>query len=172
MTALAVASFEAAAPFQAAVARLRAERRAIVGLWSPVPVKVGDPELRAANGMVPAMAAIGIAAAVALYLLIWWSAVRAYPFDEGGRPLHSWPAFLVAPVEFGALLAGIAGIVGFLVRARLTRLNDGAFDIDEVGDAAGYAFVVAVRCDAGTDANGLLALLAELHAVHSRLVTP
>jgi len=28
------------------------------------------------------------------YLLQYWVSVIAYPLNVGGRPLHSWPAFI------------------------------------------------------------------------------
>ena len=168
MTALAVAGFEAAAPFRAAVERLRAEGRSIVGLWSPMAIEM--TETGSARWIVAIMATAGIVGAMLFYLLIWWSAVKAYPFDSGGRPLHSWPTFLIAPIELGALIAGLAGVVAFLIRARLGRLHDSAFDIDEVGEAMNGRFVVALRCDARADANRLIAVLTEAGAAHSRLI--
>jgi hypothetical protein len=170
VTALVVASFTAAGPFRGAIMALRARERAIVGLWSPVMVDVPDGDATGERGIVATMTAAGIGAAIALYALIWWSAVIAYPFDSGARPIHSWPTFLIAPIEFGALIAGFAGVIAFLVRARLTRLHDSAFDLDEVAAAASDRFVLAARCDAGADANELLALLADQGAVHSRLI--
>jgi hypothetical protein len=170
VTALVIASFAREAPFRGAIQRLRETSRAIVGLWSPMPVAIPEPQTRAGHGLPLIMAAAGIGGAALFYLLIWWSAVLAYPFDSGARPLHSWPAFLVAPVELGALIAGIAGVAAFLMRARLTRLHDAAFELDEVSDAARDRFVIAIRCDAGSDANALIAMLAEAGAVHSRLI--
>lgn len=171
MTALVLGSFDRREPFRDAVVRLRQGERRIVGLWSPLPVEIpgqeGEP---GARGIAATLAIVGLAGAGALYLLIWWSAVIDYPFNSGGRPFNSWPAFLVAPVEFGALAAAIGGAIAFLVRARLTRLHDAAFDFDEACRGSVDRFVVAVRCDAGEDANGLVALLAEAGAVHSRVV--
>ena len=171
MTVLAVGSFDDGAAFQGAVRAARDGERRIVGLWSPMPIAIPGTEERGQRGSVAAMAVAGLAAATLLYLLIWWSAVHAYPFDSGGRPLHSWPAFLVAPVEFGALVAGIAGVGAFLVRARLTRLHDAAFEIEEVSAAARDRFVIAIRCDAGADAGEVIALLGGAGAVHSRVIT-
>lgn len=170
MTALAVASFDAAAPFRAAIADARKADRAIVGLWSPIPVEVPDAQTHAGRWIAPIMAAAGLLLAGLFYLLIWWSATQAYVFNSGARPPNSWPAFLVAPVEVGALAAGAAGLVAFLVRARLTRLHDAAFELDEVADAANDRFVLAIRCDAGADANLLLAMLTDAGAVHSRVI--
>ena len=34
--------------------------------------------------------------------------IFAYPMNSGGRPLNSWPIFLLAPFEVGMLAAGLA----------------------------------------------------------------
>ena len=91
--------------------------------------------------------------------------------------LFGFLAFLVAPVELGALVAGAAGVAIFFLRARLTRLHDAAFDFAEMGEAMQDRLVIAVRCDPGEDANCLIALLAEAGALtsrieSSRIVTP
>jgi hypothetical protein len=169
MTALALASFEREAAFRDAIARADHAGRRIVGLWSPYPVEIGmigeDPA-----APIPWIAlAGGLGTAILFYAFIWWTATQAYPFNSGGRPLHSWQVFLIAPIEFGALAAGVAGMIAFLVRTRLTRLHDAAFDIDEVERASSDRFVVALACDE-EDGNDVLALLAGAGAVHSRLV--
>lgn len=170
MTALALASFDREAPFRAAVARAGEADRRIVGLWSPYPVEIGAIGEEAAAPIPWIAIAGGVAATILFYAFIWWTATRAYPFDSGSRPLHSWPVFLIAPIEFGALAAGVAGMIAFLVRARLTRLHHPAFDIAEVERASSEHFVIALACDV-EDGNEVLALLSEAGAVHSRLVT-
>lgn len=172
MTALALATFAHEQPFRDAIARSEERGWRIVGLWSPYPVPIGDVGEGAARPIPWIVAGCGLLAAAGFYLFIWWTATQAYPFDSGGRPLHSWPAFLIAPVEFGALAAGVAGMIAFLVRGRLTRLHDGAFDLEEVVRASSDRFVIALACDPGEDANALIGTLAEAGAVHSRLVTP
>lgn len=170
MTALAFASFAHAAPFRAAIEDAEGRWR-IVGLWSPMPVDLGDIGEEAAHP-IPAIAITGgLIAAIGFYAFIWWTATQAYPFDSGARPLHSWQVFLIAPIELGALAAGMAGMIAFLVLARLTRLHDAAFDHPEVERASSDHFVIALACDAGEDSNALLAWIGEAGAVHSRLVT-
>ena len=171
MTALALASFAHEAPFRDAVSRADGRWR-IVGLWSPMPVDldgIGEP---AARPVAWIAIAGGLGAACLFYAFLWWTATQAYPIDSGARPLHSWQVFLIAPIEFGALAAGVAGLIAFLVRARLTRLHDAAFEHLEVERASSEHFVIALTCDVGADANALLAWIAEAGAVHSRLVTP
>jgi len=170
MTALALASFEREAAFRAAVSRAGAEQRRIVGLWSPYPVELGDIGEEPA-APIPWIACLGgLGAAILFYAFIWWTATQAYPFDSGGRPLHSWQVFLIAPIELGALAAAVAGMIAFLIRARMTRLHHPAFDIAEVERASSDHFVIALSCDE-TEGGDVLALLTRAGAVHSRLVT-
>jgi hypothetical protein len=168
MTALALARFDREASFREAVARAEEKGRRIVGLWSPYPVAIGEIGEESAAPIPWIAIAGGLGAALIFYVFIWWTA-QAYPFDSGGRPLHSWQVFLIAPIEFGALAAGIAGMIGFLARARMTQLHDAAFDIEEVETASAEHFVIALVCDS-EDGNEVLALLAAAGAVHSRLV--
>ncbi|KQP31460.1 DUF3341 domain-containing protein [Methylobacterium sp. Leaf100] len=71
----------------------------------------------------PAMAMAGFGAAGLMYALQWYSAVHAYPLNSGGRPLHSWPVFLLVPFEVGILAAALAGFVAMLSACGLPRLH-------------------------------------------------
>ncbi len=174
MSTLAVGSFARQADFAEALARARRTGRSVEGRWSPFPTGGADdtPSGGIGIGIAAVGALAGIAGAGLFYLLEWWTAVIAYPFNAGGRALHSWPAFLVAPVEIGALSAGAAGLVAFLVRGRLTRLHHPAFAIEALERASCDRFVLALRCAPGADARVALALLAGAGAVETRLVTP
>lgn len=56
----------------------------------------------------------GIVGALVGYGLQYWAAVIHYPFNVGGRPLHSWPAFIVPTFETTILFAGISAVVGMI----------------------------------------------------------
>lgn len=170
MTALALACFDDEAPYLDARSRLLADERRIVGEWLPYAAEsLGDGAGQ--SGIRPVIVIVGVIGAIALFGLTVWSAVSAYPFDLGARPAFSWPAFLPAPIEFGALAAAIGGVVMLFRNARLTRLHDSAFEIDEMLRASQGAFVLAIACDAGADANAVLETVAAAGATHSRLVT-
>lgn len=56
----------------------------------------------------------GIVGALVAYGMQWYSAARDYPLNVGGRPLHSWPAFVPITFELTVLFAAISGLFGML----------------------------------------------------------
>lgn len=113
--------------------------------FTPFPVE-GLPKLMGLqqHGMRTAMLLGGVGAAAAMFGLESYSAVYAYAFNSGGRPLFSWPAFLIAPVELGVLAAALTGFVTLLVKTGLPRLNHPLFDRSAFERASQDQFILAV----------------------------
>lgn len=116
--------FEAPGPLIAAARQLRVD--GVADMDAHVPYHI--PELDNALDLpapsvrrVMLIAAVGVGAAV--WLLQWWTAVHWYPFNSGGRPPNSWPAFAFATFEMGILAAAIAGLVALFMACGLPRLN-------------------------------------------------
>ena len=57
----------------------------------------------------------GIVGGVGGYLMQYWIAAIDYPLNIGGRPLHSWPAFIPVTFELTILGAAIAAVLGMLI---------------------------------------------------------
>jgi hypothetical protein len=56
----------------------------------------------------------GVIGGASMFLLETWISVVAYPLNIGGRPLYSWPAFIVPAYEFTILFAGLAAAFGMI----------------------------------------------------------
>jgi hypothetical protein len=52
-----------------------------------------------------------------------------YPLNVGGRPLHSWPAFIPATLIVAILWAGAATLIALLFILRLPRLHHPVFAV-------------------------------------------
>src|SRR5438128_24869 len=54
----------------------------------------------------------GLVGAAGGYFLQWWAAAYDYPLNVGGKPYHSWPAFIPVTFELTVLAAAFAAILG------------------------------------------------------------
>src|SRR4051812_8890453 len=64
------------------------------------------------NGVPPIVLICALLGATTGYLLQAYSAVYDYPLNVGGRPLHSWPAFIPITFELAVLFAALGGVIG------------------------------------------------------------
>lgn len=89
----------------------------------------------------------GLVGAAGGYLMQYYSAVVSYPVNSGGRPLHSWPAFLPVAFELAVLFAAVAGFVAMLAGCGLARLNHPFFDRADLEAASDDGFFLVVEAD-------------------------
>src|SRR5688500_2332589 len=82
---------------------------------SPFPIEALAEALGARHTRLPLIVLIGgIVGCVGGYLLQYWPSVIGYPLNVGGRPHHSWPAFIPVTFEMTILVASLAAVLGML----------------------------------------------------------
>jgi hypothetical protein len=86
-----------------------------IDAYSPFPVE----ELAEAvgfhgNGVALVCLVGGLLGATAAYILQWWINTISYPVNIGGRPLHSWPSFIIVTFEMTILFSGLSAMFGML----------------------------------------------------------
>lgn len=87
-----------------------------ISAYSPFPIA----ELPAAIGLRPTrlpwlVLLGGIAGGVAGFALQYYAAVIDYPWNIGGRPLNSWPAFIIVTFEMTILGAAVVAVLGMVL---------------------------------------------------------
>lgn len=85
------------------------------------------------------------------YFMQWISAVVLYPIDAGGRPLDSWPAFLLVPYETAILSTAVVGVLSWIWMCGLTRLFHPLFAAPVVEKAVQDSYVVVFRKSDGLE---------------------
>jgi Protein of unknown function (DUF3341) len=146
MTAWLLAEFAESKRIIDAARRAGAAELRPVDAFTPFPVEGLNEFLHVrADRIRPVMFIAGMAAAVLVYGLEYYSAVINYPYNSGGRPLDAWPAFMLVPFAVGILAAAIAGFIAFLLACRLPRLHHSLFAVDQFEHASQDRFFLAVE---------------------------
>jgi hypothetical protein len=119
--------------------------------YSPYAVKGVAEALGFTKTRVPLITLIGgIIGAVTAYGMQWYSAVVDYPLNVGGRPLHSWPAFIPITFELTVLFAAIAGLTGMLWLNGLPKPYHPVFNASQFKLASQTRFFLCIEA---TDEN-------------------
>jgi hypothetical protein len=87
----------------------------------------------------------GIAGGITAYGMQWYSAVISYPLNVGGRPLHSWPAFVPITFELTVLFAAIAGLIGMLAMNGLPKPYHPVFNAPDFKLASQTGFFLCIE---------------------------
>jgi hypothetical protein len=83
--------------------------------YTPIPSEELAEAMHAHDNRLPWLVlAGGILGGVGGYALQYWTSVVDYPINVGGRPLHSWPAFIPPAFETTILGAALFCVLGML----------------------------------------------------------
>jgi len=114
--------------------------------YSPMPVEgLADAEGFRRTRMPLVILMGGLIGALSGYGLPYWVAVIAYPVNVGGRPLHSWPAFIPITFEMTILCATIAGVLGMLALNGLPRPHHPLFAVPAFARSSRDGFFLCVE---------------------------
>jgi hypothetical protein len=119
--------------------------------YTPFPVHGLSDALRLdrQRNWVPYLVLFGaIFGGLAGYLLQYYTSAISYPINIGGRPLNSWPAFMVITFEGAVLMAALAGVVGMLLLNKLPMPYHPLFSVPRFELASRDRFFLCVM---GTD---------------------
>src|SRR5438876_5730874 len=167
-----MAEFASPQALLAAIARCREARYRDIEAYTPFPVEGLAEALGFTRNRVSLLALIGgILGGAAAYFMQWYSAVIDYPINAGGRPLHSWPAFIVLTFELTILGAALAAFFGFILLNGLPRLRHPVFNAPDFDLASKSRFFLCIRRrNAQFDALAVERFLRELGPVRVRSV--
>jgi hypothetical protein len=110
-----LAEFASASDLVAAANQVRAAGYVRTDAFSPYPIEELAHALGIRHTRLPFVILLGgLLGGLGGYFMQYYTAVWEYPFNVGGRPYHSWPAFIPVTFECTILLAGLFAIFGVL----------------------------------------------------------
>jgi hypothetical protein len=116
-----------------------------IDAYSPFPIEALAEAIGFHHNGVPLVVLIGgILGCVSGYAMQWWINVVNYPIVVGGRPLNSWPAFIVVTFEMTILFAGIFAVFGMLALNGLPMPYHPVFNVPRFAFATKDRFFLIV----------------------------
>lgn len=114
--------------------------------YTPYPVDGLDRALGVRPTRLPAVVlAGGLAGAAGGYFLQYYLSAVEYPLNVGGRPLHSWPAFVVITFELAVLSAAVTAVVAMLTMNGLPQPYHPVFNVGRFALASRDRFFLSVE---------------------------
>ena len=119
-----------------------------ISAYSPFPIA----ELPAAIGLRPTRLPYlvllgGIVGAMGGFALQYYASVIDYPWNIGGRPLNSWPSFMIVTFELTILCAAGAAALGMLLRNGLPRPYHAVFNAPRFKLASQDRFFLCIEAN-------------------------
>jgi Protein of unknown function (DUF3341) len=136
-----------------------------IDAYSPFPVEELAEAIGFHSNRVPLVVLIGgILGGLSGYLMQYWISAINYPVNVGGKPLHSWPAFIVVTFEMTILFAGISAVFGMLALNGLPMPYHPVFNVPRFAFATkDRFFLIIFSSDVKYDPTGTRSFLESLN---------
>jgi hypothetical protein len=120
-----------------------------IDAYTPFPIEAVSEALDVHERRLPALVLLGgILGAAFGYGLAYWTSVIDYPINVGGRPLHSWPAFIPVTFETTVLGAALSAVLSMLALNRLPMPHHPLFNVPRFALSTNDRFFLCIH---GTD---------------------
>ena len=136
-----------------------------IDAYSPFPIEELPEAIGFHKNGVPLVVLVGgILGGLTGYLMQYWISAIAYPVNVGGRPLNSWPAFIVVTFEMTILFAGVAAVFGMLALNGLPMPYHPVFNVPRFAFASkDRFFLIVFSSDAKYEPTETRRFLEHLH---------
>jgi hypothetical protein len=152
-----------------AAERTYAEGYRKIDAYTPFPIEEVSEAIGFHRSGVPLVVLIGgLLGCLSGYAMQYWISAINYPINIGGRPLNSWPAFIVVTFEMTILFAGLAAVFGMLALNGLPMPYHPVFNVPRFAFATkDRFFLIIFSSDANYDPVGTRRFLESMepHAI-------
>jgi hypothetical protein len=141
-----LAEFETPEALVEATQRARQEGYTKLEAYSPFSIEeLSSTEAPHRTAVPKIMLLGGCLGAAGAFLMQYYSAAIDYPFNIGGRPPNSWPAFIPVTFELTVLTSALFGLVGMLALNGLPMPYHPLFNVPEFARASQDRFFLCIE---------------------------
>jgi len=141
-----MAEFDDPNSLVAATERAHHEGYRRMDAYSPFPIEELHEALGSHGTRLPLIVLVGgLCGCIGGYALQYWSSVIAYPLNIGGKPLHSWPAFIPVTFECTILGASLFAVLGMLALNGLPAPYHPVFNVPRFALASRNRFFLCIE---------------------------
>jgi hypothetical protein len=117
-----------------------------ISAYSPFPIEGLAEAMGHRRSQLPLLVFLGgVAGAIGGFFLQYYAAVIDYPWNIGGRPLNSWPAFTIVTFETTILVSAVVAVAGLILLNRLPRPYHPVFNAPRFKFASQDRFFLCIK---------------------------
>ena len=114
--------------------------------YSPFPIEELNDVLHLHRNKLPLIVLLGgITGGLTAYLMQYYITVWDFPINIGGRPLHSWPSYIIITFELTVLFAAISCVLGLLGLCGLPMPYHPMFNVPRFASASRNRFFLCIE---------------------------
>jgi uncharacterized membrane protein len=141
-----MAEFDSPSQLVSAARAAQAKGYRKLDAYSPFPIEELTDALHLHKNKLPLIVlAGGVIGGLTGFLMQYWIAVVYFPINIAGRPLNSWPSFIIITFELTILFASISAVLGMMALCGLPMPYHPVFNVPRFSAASRNRFFLCIE---------------------------
>jgi hypothetical protein len=116
--------------------------------YTPIPIEELNDIIHKKRTVLPKMVLTAAFCGMATgFTLQYWASTIAYPMNIGGRPLATWPAFVIPSYELTILFSALTAAIGMIALNGLPQPYHPVFNVERFSLASSDKFFLVIEAE-------------------------